>query len=269
MTVPDERIPTAPGGIAAVDRAWLVLQALERADDGARLTDLVRETGLAVASLSRLLVSLERAGLARRRPDRRFALGPALLRLGMAYRRSLRLEPLVAPLLAELGAATQDAASFSVRDGAHRLCLFRVESTLPLRESVSAGDRLSLGVGAPSRVLRAFSESDPRDDEVRARGWVASLGERVPELAAVAAPVFGLAGATPAGAGATPAGVRATPEGVRATPEGVALVGALSLSGLRSRFEGPGLERRRELVVAAAQQLSASLGAPRGTESPS
>lgn len=253
MTTRDEPNPTA-GGIAAVDRAWLVLEALERAGEGTRLTDLARETGLALASLSRLLVSLERAGLARRGADKRYALGPSLLRLGMAYRRSLRLEPLVAPLLAELGAATEDAASFSVRDGAHRLCLFRVESTLPLRESVSAGDRLPLDVGAPSRVLRAFSESDPRDDEVRARGWAASLGERVPELAAVAAPVFGVAGTAPADAGAQ--------------PPGASLVGVLSLSGLRSRFEGAGLDRRRELVVAAARRLSASLGAPRGTESP-
>jgi len=255
MTKRDDPEPYAPGGVAAVDRAWRVLQALERANDdarhtpgarqtpGARLTDLARDTGLALATLSRLLASLEHAGLARRGPDKRYALGPTLLRLGNAYRRSLRLEPLVAPLLAELGAATHEAASFSVRDGEHRLCLFRVESTLPLRESVAAGDRVALGVGAPSRVLRAFTEADPRDDDVRARGWAVSLGERVPELAAVAAPVFGVTDDADAG-----------------------LVGVLSLSGLRSRFDGADLELRRALVVAAAHRLSASLGAPAGTE---
>jgi len=261
MTVPDEPSPTAPGGIAAVDRACLVLRALERADDGARLTDLAHDTGLALATLSRLLASLEHAGLARRGPQRRFTLGPALLRLGMAYRRSLRLEPLVAPRLAELSAATEDAASFSVRDGARRVCLFRIDSTLPLRESIAPGDRLPLDAGAAGRVLRAFSEADPRDEETRGRGWAVSIGERVPELAAVAAPVFGLTAAARDG-------VPATPPGVPAAPQAVALVGALSLSGLRSRFEGAGLQRRRGLVVAAARQLSVSLGAPRGTESP-
>lgn len=260
MTLPDETGPTAPGGIAAIDRACLVLRALERADDGARLTDLAHDTGLALATLSRLLASLEHAGLARRGPDKRFALGPALLRMGMAYRRSLRLEPLVAPTLAGLAAATEDAASFSVRDGARRVCLFRVDSTLPLRESVAPGDRLPLDAGAAGRVLRAFSDTDPRDEETRTRGWAVSLGERVPELAAVAAPVFGLADAA---RGAIP-----TPPSVPATPHGVAMVGALSLSGLRSRFEGAGLRHRRALVIAAARQLSASLGAPRGTESP-
>jgi DNA-binding IclR family transcriptional regulator len=70
-----------------------------------------------------------------------------------------------------------------------------------------------------------------------------SLGERVPELAAVAAPVFGVTDDADAG-----------------------LLGVLSLSGLRSRFDGADLERRRELVVAAAHRLSASLGAPAGTE---
>lgn len=249
MTRPADPNPYANGGVAAVDRACLVLGALERAatgarpDEGARLTNLAHDTGLALATLSRLLASLERSGLARRGPDKRYALGPALLRLGNAYRRSLRLESLVTPLLAELGAATDDAASFSVRDGAHRLCLFRVESTLPLRESVAVGDRLALGVGASSRVLRAFTEADPLDDDVRARGWAASLGERVPELAAVAAPVFGVTGDADAG-----------------------LVGALSLSGLRSRFAGADLERRRTLIVAAAQRLSATLGAPARTE---
>jgi DNA-binding IclR family transcriptional regulator len=261
MTLPDETSPTAPGGIAAIDRACLVLRALERADDGARLTDLAHDTGLALATLSRLLASLEHAGLARRSPDKRFALGPVLLRLGMAYRRSLRLEPLVAPALARLAAATEDAASFSVRDGARRVCLFRVDSTLPLRESVAPGDRLPLDAGAAGRVLRAFSDADPRDEETRTRGWAVWLGERVPELAAVAAPVFGLADAA---RGAVPT----TPPGVPATPHGIAMVGALSLSGLRSRFEGAGLRHRRALVIAAARQLSASLGAPRGTESP-
>jgi len=70
------------------------------------------------------------------------------------------------------------------------------------------------------------------------------------------------------GPDATRDAVTATTPGVPSTPPGVALVGALSLSGLRSRFAGAGLRRRRALVIAAAQRLSASLGAPRGTESP-
>ena len=241
----------ARGGIAAVDRALVVLLALEGAADGARrtsgarLTDLARETGLALATLTRLLASLEHAGLVRRGPDKRSTLGPTPLRLGLADRRSLRLDLHVQPVLAELGAATQDAASFSVREGAERLCLFRVESTLPVRESVAAGDRLPLAIGAPSRVLRAFTDDDPRDDDVRRRGWAVSLGDRVPELAAVAAPVFGV-----------------DPTGRRPT----VLVGALSISGLRTRFDGAGLDRRRALVIVHAAALSSALGAVPGPE---
>ena len=192
MTLPDETSPTAPGGIAAVDRACLVLRALERADDGARLTDLAHDTGLALATLSRLLASLEHAGLARRGPDKRFASGPPCC--AWAWPTAGRCgSNRWWPRAGRTRAATEDAASFSVRDGARRVCLFRVDSTLPLRESVAPGDRLPLDAGAAGRVLRAFSEADPRDEETRTRGWAVSLGERVPELAAVAAPVFGLA----------------------------------------------------------------------------
>ncbi len=56
----------------------------------------------------------------------------------------------------------------------------------------SAETELPLDVGASAPVLMAFTDaSGPTYEKVRAAGLYVSIGERDPETAAIAAPVFG------------------------------------------------------------------------------
>ncbi|WP_027282103.1 IclR family transcriptional regulator domain-containing protein [Roseomonas gilardii] len=76
-------------------------------------------------------------------------------------------------------------------------------------------------------------EADPLLDEIRARGWYLPLGERDPEVAALAAPVIG---------------------------QGYRFIGALGVIGPRSRFEAGDQEGLAALVTEEAALLSRGIG---------
>lgn len=238
--------------VSTLDRGLRVLHALERYPRGARLTDVAHDTGLPPATATRLLSTLEASHFVSRDEAKRYHLGSALLRLGRAYRHESALETVVMPRLRQLARDTSDAASLYVLESPTiRVCAFRVDSTLPLREVVGVGDRLPAHRGAAGHVLRTFGRADPgpasREPpefaEIRTRGYAVSIGERVPELASVAAPVFGQP---------------RIDVGASATTD-VTLVGAVTLSGLVTRFEGVALRQRIDLVLSVARDLTDAL----------
>jgi DNA-binding IclR family transcriptional regulator len=178
----------------------------------------------------RLLASLEHARLLRRSADGRYALGPEVARLNALYAEAFSLEDEVLPVLRELVAATQESAAFHVRQGEHRLCLFRVDSPQLLRDHIRAGDLLPLARGAGGRVLLAFGGARGRIyEQVRRQGCITLSGDRVPGLTGISAPVWSTGGT---------------------------LAGALTLTLPEQRLK-PGFEAA---VKGAAQRLSERLG---------
>jgi DNA-binding IclR family transcriptional regulator len=229
-----DTVKEAPGGAAAVDRAMAVLAAFAPGDEAVALAELARRTGLYKSTILRLAASLEHAGMLRRRGDGRFALGPELLRLGRLYQRSFRLGDAVIPVLRKLAANSGESAAFYVRDGEERRCLFRVESAQPVRVSVQEGESRPLARGAAGRVILAFSgAADAEAQRVRTRRFAVSRGEVTRDTAAIAAPVFGL---------------------------GQELAGALNLSGPSQRITPAVVDRCVALLLAAAADLSRTLG---------
>lgn len=226
----------APGkGVAAVDRALSILAAIEQGEEAPTLSDLARATGLYKSTILRLLESLQGHGYVSRVQDSRYALGPAVRRLGMAYERRNPLRDLVEPVMAALVEAGCESPSFHVRQDARlRLCLFRRESNHSTLDRVHAGDLLPLDRGAAGRVILAFDGAEGEAFEaVRVAGHACSLGERDPECAGLAAPVFG--------------------------PHR-RLIGALSLSGPRERFNAENVVAMRAHLLPAAAGLSVALG---------
>lgn len=233
--VADEQTFSPPdGGVAAVERAFSIMAALERADGPVSLADLSRITGLYKSTILRLMTSLEHNGYATRLRDGGYDLGPAVIRLGLAYERKNALRGHVMPVLQDLVERGTESASFHVRqDGEHRLCLYRVDSHHSTLDRVTAGETYPMKVGAAGRVLLAFGdEAAPPSDPIRAQGWALSLGERDPACAGLAAPVFGAAG----------------------------LLGALSLSGPRERFGAAEIAVMRALLMPIAAHLTHRLG---------
>lgn len=220
----------AAGGAVAVDRALFVLRAFRQGDTALTLGELAARSGLYKSTLLRLLASLEHARLMARQADGRYRLGPEIARLHAVYAASFSLEAAVMPVLRTLVSQTRESAAFHVEQGEHRLCLYRVDSPQPVRDHIRAGELLPRDRGAGGRVLRAFAGA--RGDlyeTIRREGVAALVGDRIPDIAGISAPVFGAAGE---------------------------LVGAVTLTCPSSRFD----TSFRIQVLEAARTLTETLG---------
>lgn len=219
-----------PRGVDAVDRALSLLDCFEDGAPVLGLAELSRRSGLHKSTILRLAVSLGRRGFLVRQADGRFRLGPALWRLGARYRRTFDAADGIRPELHRLSRQMGETASFYVREGDRRVCLYREEPSRPIRHALSEGASLPLAGGASALVLRAFApEGDPALDHVRAHGYATSFGARDPDVAAIAVPIL---------------------------CDGV-LLGALTLSGLVTRFDAA----RMPTMVGALRDSAARLSA--------
>ncbi|MDX3806703.1 IclR family transcriptional regulator [Bosea thiooxidans] len=228
--------------VEAVERALAILESFADGRATLSLGELAESTGLYRSTILRLAASLERFGYLRRGANGRFRLGPSLWRLGTLYQNAFDLSQHVRPVLGELVAETAETAAFYVREGDRRICLYRHQAPRPIRHHVEEGAELSLTLGAGSRVLMAYTDGEgPILERVRQDGYYVSLGERDPESAAIAAPVFA---------------------------QDRQFVGALAIIGPMNRFQESQLETLIEAVVAKARNLSIALGAPNPTISP-
>ena len=219
--------------VETVEKALSILEAFSNEKISLTLTEIAAETGLYKSNVSRLAASLERFGYLKRDPNRRYRLGPALWRLGSLYRRSFELGESVRPVLRQLVQDTGETASFYVRDQDERLCLYRENSPNSVRHHLEEGARLTIHSGAAGHVLAAFTLGDSAAKAHLERdGSCISQGERNPQIAAVAAPVFDATGQ---------------------------IYGAVSVSGPQDRLNGHALKNAQAAVVAVAQSLGQSL----------
>jgi DNA-binding IclR family transcriptional regulator len=221
----------AAGGVEAVNRALAILGSFAVGTEQQTLAQIAAATGFYKSTILRLARSLELGGYLSRDANGLFSLGPQPLRLAAIYKRGLRLEDQVRPVLRLLVEQCGESASFFRPEGNRRLCLYREESPRAIRDHIMEGDLLPLDVGAAGRVLMRAMCNIP----VEGSGLVASIGERDPETAAIAAPVFDHNG----------------------------LAGALTLSGPRARFDEPSVAAMSPLLAEQARLLTARLGGNR------
>ena len=233
MAEPQEQNDDSRPRVEAVERSLALLQCFEKPGEELTLAVLAQRSGFYKSTILRLTASLIHMGFLQRDASGLFRLGPELRRLGALSRTRVDLEPVIRPVLMELSARSQETVSFYVRDGEERICRYRVNSPRSARHHLEEGTRHPLGSGAAGKVLRAFSgEQGAAADAVREQGWAASLGERDPDLAAIAVPVR--------------------------NPQGE-LLGALVISGLIYRFTPDQLKLARAALQEAARGLAAKL----------
>jgi DNA-binding IclR family transcriptional regulator len=218
--------------VAAVDRALSILEVFT--EEPVSLAEVARRTGLYKSTAARLIDSLEKFGYVVRLADGSFRLGAKAFKLGALYQRYFTSSEIVLPVLRQVVTELQEDASFYVQDGGKRICLHRVNAAQAVGQLVHAGDPLPLSLGAAGHVLRAFNGGPGKTlDGIRRVMYAATFGERDPELAAFAAPVFGM---------------------------NDKLVGALSVSGPRYRLEKLGAQRVGPGLFKHARALSRAYG---------
>jgi DNA-binding IclR family transcriptional regulator len=219
--------------VEAVERALTILSSFQSPGETLTLAELARRTGFYKSTILRLAASLERMAFLNRDASGSFGIGPEISRLASLWVTGPDLEKLVRPRLEKLVKVTQETASFYTREGDARVCRFRQNSPRAARHHLEEGVRLPLESGAAGRILLAFGEQPRRIDlPVRDKGWYLSLGERDPDVAAIAVPVIDESGR---------------------------LWGALAVSGLRTRFTRSFQVKALETLQAEAAVLSKQL----------
>lgn len=229
-------------GVIAVTRALRLLEAFGVADAQLTLAELSRRTGMHKTTALRIARTLANDNYLVQKEDGSWRLGRAAGWLGACYQATFDVHDVVEPVLRELTIQTGESASFYVREGNQRTCLARVDGPRTIRHHVRVGIGLPLDLGAPGRVILAFSgEPGEPYESIRQRGFHLSLGEREPEVSSVSAPVFGLQWR---------------------------LLGSVCISGPTSRLNEARLLELSQTVIQAANQLSYALAGSRKPSSP-
>lgn len=158
----DESRPPAGGGVQSLERAFDLLERMADAGGEVGLSELAGSSGLPLPTIHRLMRTLVAAGYVRQQPNRRYALGPRLIRLGESASRLLGTW--ARPQLARLVEETGETANMALLDGDEAVYVAQVPSRHSMRMFTEVGRRVlphSTGVG---KALLAHLP----DEEVRA-----------------------------------------------------------------------------------------------------
>jgi IclR family acetate operon transcriptional repressor len=199
--------------VASVARALALLDELCENDEGLGVNELARRIGVNASTASRLLATLESAGMVRRDGQGPYRLGLTLLTLADRVHSQLDLGALARPVLVELMETTGETTSLSVPGERDPITV----DSVPSRSSVVSMTRLgrssishatSVGkvmlafgggplprerdlVALTDRTITDRSELEAAIAGVRERGYATVFGEREPDVNAIAAPVWG------------------------------------------------------------------------------
>ena len=197
--------------VAAVERALSVLDAL---GDGAELgtNELSRRTGINASTVSRLLATLAGAGMVEHVPaSGRYRLGLRLLQLGNAVLARIDLREVARPHLTALVSRDRETATLSAPGERDAITVDFVQSPASVQSVARVGRPSIAHATATGKVMLAFGSVQlasgplkaytPRTitdrqrltaelERVRRQGWAEAVGEREPDLNAIAAPVF-------------------------------------------------------------------------------
>ena len=266
--MPAERGETPRRAVGSVARATRLLDVLAASETPLGVNELARRIGVNASTASRLLATLQDAGLVMRSDDGGpFRLGLKLVTLSDRVLAGLDVRALARPLLARLVAETGETATLSVPGDTEAITVDFVPSPSSVvsmarvgRPSVShataAGKVMLAYAGAEAVGGRSLGRAGPESltsftprtitdpaalaaelDTVRARGWAEAVGERESDLAALAAPAFG--------------------------PHGE-LAAILGVQGPASRLPAAARRALRDPLLVAAAELSQALGGHTG-----
>ncbi|GAA5014171.1 IclR family transcriptional regulator [Streptomyces siamensis] len=154
--------PAPSGGVQSLERAFDLLERMADAGGEVGLSELSASSGLPLPTIHRLMRTLVACGYVRQQPNRRYALGPRLIRLGESASRLLGTW--ARPYLARLVEETGETANMALLDGDEIVYVAQVPSKHSMRMFTEVGRRVlphSTGVG---KALLAHTPAD----EVRA-----------------------------------------------------------------------------------------------------
>ena len=241
-------------------KVFLILDTFSVRQPEQGIRDIACQLELPASTIGRIMTQLRDVGILLQDPEtRRYRLSFRVLRWAKVYQSGNSLRESGLSILKTLSQSSGETATLSVPQGSRRMVLERIETDQPIRYVMNPGDFMPFHSGASGKILLAFMPEEKRlniiaetglpaltpntitDSEklfqelenIRIRGYAISHGERVPDVASIAAPVRDMEGE---------------------------VVAAINISGPINRFNDEVLNKYTALVIKAAQDLSEALG---------
>jgi DNA-binding IclR family transcriptional regulator len=243
-------------GVQSVEIAARILAAMAEAGTALPLKEIARRTGLSPGKVHRYLVSLSRCELVRQESDTsRYAIGPASIAVGLSGLRSINVVRCASDMLPEIRDKVGETAVLAIWTRSGPVIVQLEESSRQIYMNVRVGSILPLLRSAVGRVFAAYmprpsieqllrQELPERSGGIpdaiadllastRLLGVGAVIGDLVPGVAALAAPVLDHRGQI-----AASVGVLGRAEELDAGPESAAAATLKSLALSISRQIG-------------------------------
>jgi len=245
----------------SVLKAFMVLEAFTMEKPELSFTEVVKITGLGRTNAHKVLKTLVSLNcMAQDISGGPYRLGPKLLELGSLFIAQLDLHRVAKPYLMKLSEQFDDTVYLCIEDKGEALCIERIDGPSPIKVTVlQQGGRMPMHAGAaPLAVLSGMQDEKIRQimqkqgferftentiqnndqllnkiKETRQQGFSESWEDVTLGVASYGAPVRDASGNA---------------------------IGAISIGGLVSRFEGEKREHFINLVKETAQKVSAELG---------
>ena len=231
--------------VKVLEKALDVLECFSYDTQELSLSDLAEATSLSPSTVFRIINTLESRQFLYRNEDKKYSLGVKFAQLGnLGVNTTINtLRNIALPHMSKLRSQIDETISIYIRDGEHRICVARLESTNSLRQVIRVGDRYPLQQGATGKILLAYSketlqrtilldayeEVKPQLDAIKEKGYATSSGERAEGVSAIAAPLFNA---------------------------DKTIMAALSLSGPTARILDTAVEEKIQAVMRCAQEIN-------------
>ena len=246
------------------DLVQAVLKALEILEELCReqhsgVRELSEKVGINRSTVNRLVATLERAGYLEQEKERgKYHATLKLFELGNKVIQDLNIKDLAYPIMQKLSEATKETVYLAVLEGNRFLYVSIIESPQMLKCSADIGIHPPAYCSASGKVLLAYLPEDKKKaflpqefhsfgpntiknvaeletelDRIRLNGYAIDDEEWNPSIRALAAPVWNHDGK---------------------------IIATLSIAGPKVRMSQKHMEKAAQLLVKAAQDLSASIG---------
>ncbi|QJR15006.1 IclR family transcriptional regulator [Usitatibacter palustris] len=140
-----------------VRKAFDVLEALARAREPRRLTDLARELSLTKPNVYRLLSTLSELGyVSKEEATSRYSATLKLWELGSVLVRDGNLIAKTAPRLRELAEASHESVQLAVYDAGFAVFVNKLDSPRPIKAMTTIGSRVPAACASTGKAILAF-----------------------------------------------------------------------------------------------------------------
>lgn len=230
-------------------RALDVLEVLAASDRPLTVAEIAARAGASRTAAYNVITTYEIRGLLRRDSQGRYVLGWGLFELGERARSHSDLSDAARPVVEDLAESTGETVLLGVLDQGSVIYVEKAESRRSVRMVEAPGRRLALHESATGLVLLAYAAPAFREryladgglpdrlvdmtDQIRARGYAASVQDLDPDLTSASVPVPG--------------------------PHGEP-VAALTVAGPASRFTRERIDEFLPGILGAAAAISKALG---------